>query len=111
MFVHSYQSYLWNAATSERCKRFGTETAVEGDLVLKDAAVAVATNGNSTGKLMHAVCVDSKMSHCFWGNGACPPTAVAVCIRPQVLVHLSGKHYLAVALTTQEKSKAQQGCC
>ena len=57
MFVHSYQSYLWNAATSERCKRFGTAQAVEGDLVLRDAAVAVETSSDTTGKLMHALCV------------------------------------------------------
>ena len=34
MYVHAYQSYLWNAATSERCLRYGTDRVVEGDLVL-----------------------------------------------------------------------------
>ncbi len=36
MYVHAYQSYLWNAATSERCLKHGTKTAVQGDLVLPD---------------------------------------------------------------------------
>ena len=34
MYVHAYQSYLWNAATSERCLKYGTDRVVEGDLVL-----------------------------------------------------------------------------
>ncbi len=34
MYVHSYQSYLWNAATSERCLKHGTHKAIQGDLVL-----------------------------------------------------------------------------
>ncbi|KAK3266239.1 hypothetical protein CYMTET_25124 [Cymbomonas tetramitiformis] len=34
MYVHAYQSYVWNAMVSERFKLFGTEQAVEGDLVL-----------------------------------------------------------------------------
>ncbi|KAL0052217.1 hypothetical protein WJX82_010083 [Trebouxia sp. C0006] len=36
MYVHAYQSYLWNAATSERCLKHGTKTVVQGDLVLPD---------------------------------------------------------------------------
>ena len=36
MYVHAYQSYLWNAATSERCLKHGTKSAVQGDLVLPD---------------------------------------------------------------------------
>ena len=34
MYVHAYQSYLWNAATSERCQKHGTKNVVQGDLVL-----------------------------------------------------------------------------
>lgn len=34
MYVHAYQSYLWNTATSERCLKYGTDSVVEGDLVL-----------------------------------------------------------------------------
>ena len=35
MYVHAYQSMVWNAAASERWKRFGA-TVIEGDLVLID---------------------------------------------------------------------------
>lgn len=34
MFVHSYQSYLWNHAASRRISSFGISKVVEGDLVL-----------------------------------------------------------------------------
>ncbi|XP_044500009.1 multisubstrate pseudouridine synthase 7 [Mangifera indica] len=33
MYVHSYQSYLWNHAASMRVKKYGTEQVVVGDLV------------------------------------------------------------------------------
>ena len=35
MYVHAYQSMVWNVAASERWKRFGP-TVIEGDLVLID---------------------------------------------------------------------------
>ena len=35
MYVHAYQSVVWNLATSERWKRFGS-SVIEGDLVLVD---------------------------------------------------------------------------
>eukprot|EP00250_Pteridium_aquilinum_P011521 c20125_g1_i1 orf=439-2703(-) len=34
MFVHSYQSYLWNHAASKRIELYGVSRVVEGDLVL-----------------------------------------------------------------------------
>ncbi|CAI8615545.1 unnamed protein product [Vicia faba] len=33
MYVHSYQSYLWNNAASTRVQKYGTEQVVLGDLV------------------------------------------------------------------------------
>ncbi|BDA41229.1 Multisubstrate pseudouridine synthase 7 [Coccomyxa sp. Obi] len=38
MYVHSYQSRLWNAAASHRIKTYGAEKAVAGDLVLPSDA-------------------------------------------------------------------------
>lgn len=34
MYVHSYQSRLWNAAATHRVQTFGAAQAVAGDLVL-----------------------------------------------------------------------------
>lgn len=49
MYVHAYQSYLWNAATSQRCREYGTDRVVEGDLVLlTDKAQDAGTQGNSS---------------------------------------------------------------
>ena len=45
LYVHAYQSFLWNAAASHRVATFGTQRAVEGDLVMQgddDAAAAAA---------------------------------------------------------------------
>ncbi|KAG8055229.1 hypothetical protein GUJ93_ZPchr0001g32437 [Zizania palustris] len=35
MYVHSYQSYLWNHAASMRVEKYGISRVVEGDLVYK----------------------------------------------------------------------------
>lgn len=40
MYVHAYQSYLWNAAASHRVKTFGAERAVAGDLVVEPRSAA-----------------------------------------------------------------------
>ena len=37
MYLHAYQSYVWNHVVSERIKRFGCDKPLVGDLVLEDA--------------------------------------------------------------------------
>jgi tRNA pseudouridine13 synthase len=49
MYVHAYQSYLWNAAASARAQRFGLARAVEGDLVLPRAEMAAARAAKADG--------------------------------------------------------------
>uniref|UniRef100_I1PX44 TRUD domain-containing protein n=1 Tax=Oryza glaberrima TaxID=4538 RepID=I1PX44_ORYGL len=45
MYVHSYQSYLWNHAASARVEKYGISQAVEGDLVYsKEAPPGEATS-------------------------------------------------------------------
>lgn len=39
MYVHAYQSYVWNRLVSERLARFGSEHPVEGDIVFVDATL------------------------------------------------------------------------
>jgi tRNA pseudouridine13 synthase len=36
IYVHAYQSYVWNVMVSERVREFGADSPVEGDLVFDD---------------------------------------------------------------------------
>ena len=40
MYVHAYQSYVWNAIVSERIKTWGADRPIPGDLVLESGTAA-----------------------------------------------------------------------
>lgn len=44
MYVHSYQSAVWNAMVSRRIEAFGLK-AVEGDLVLRGSKFGFSSTG------------------------------------------------------------------
>jgi tRNA pseudouridine13 synthase len=42
MYVHAYQSYMWNKAASERVRRHGLSRPVAGDLIVDDSMLQYA---------------------------------------------------------------------
>ncbi|ONM59926.1 Pseudouridine synthase family protein [Zea mays] len=55
LYVHSYQSYLWNHAASMRVEKYGISQVVEGDLVYK--------TGSSLGEAITTDTFDDDDSH------------------------------------------------
>ena len=39
MYIHAYQSYVWNAVVSERIRIYGSDHPVVGDLVFESNAI------------------------------------------------------------------------
>ncbi|KAJ2498559.1 multisubstrate pseudouridine synthase 7 [Coemansia sp. RSA 1972] len=48
MYVHAYQSFVWNNAVSERIRVFGTQQAVPGDLVVVSSEFSDNAHAKST---------------------------------------------------------------
>ena len=40
MYIHAYQSYVWNAIVSERIRRYGCDRPIVGDLVFETTKAA-----------------------------------------------------------------------
>ncbi|KAI6105807.1 tRNA pseudouridine synthase D [Pisolithus sp. B1] len=46
MYIHAYQSYVWNAVVSERIRIYGCEKAVPGDLVFEEEIAPKSDDGD-----------------------------------------------------------------
>ena len=46
MYVHAYQSYVWNAIVSERIRLYGAEKPVVGDLVYEQEGGRMKIDGD-----------------------------------------------------------------
>lgn len=47
MYIHAYQSYLFNVAASARAKAFGVTAVVAGDLVIPRSTAGAAAGGTT----------------------------------------------------------------
>lgn len=50
MYLHAYQSYVWNHVVSERIKRFGCDKPLVGDIVLEDTGNASKNKSPGRGR-------------------------------------------------------------
>lgn len=50
MYVHAYQSYVWNAIVSERMRTYGADKPVPGDLVMDDTPQESNIDAGSDGE-------------------------------------------------------------
>lgn len=39
MYVHAYQSYVWNAIVSERIRTYGADKPIVGDLIFDEERI------------------------------------------------------------------------
>ncbi len=46
MYVHAYQSYIWNIIVSERIRIYGCDVPVVGDLIIIDEDPSVNINND-----------------------------------------------------------------
>ncbi|KAJ8656284.1 hypothetical protein O0I10_008078 [Lichtheimia ornata] len=50
MYLHAYQSYVWNHVVSERIKRFGCDKPLVGDIVLEETGNASKNKSSGRGR-------------------------------------------------------------
>ncbi|KAI9574709.1 tRNA pseudouridine synthase D [Boletus coccyginus] len=58
MYIHAYQSYVWNAIVSERIRTHGVDNAVPGDLVFEEERVEAALSDPLDVNLNEPMAVD-----------------------------------------------------
>jgi tRNA pseudouridine13 synthase len=115
MYVHAWQSWLWNHAAAHRAQAFGLECAVEGDLVLCDGASAELQTvgdegGEGEGEAQHAL---PRVRHVTAEEGLAKSVPITQVLLPlpaaAVLypLHSSGDVYARLA---QQEGVSLVGC-